>query len=93
MTSKSMYRTPSERLAADLLKTQVPKSGGGQSVTDSEKSSLANLEISPRKETASDLSLNNSEESNSHKLNRYGDGLLQNGNVNPFPHFLILLFS
>lgn len=73
LASKTLYRSPNERLAADLL-DQKKTSSVTVSVTDSEKSSI-NIEISPKKEptvNASDLSLNNSEEStNSHKLNRY----------------------
>jgi hypothetical protein len=73
LTSKTLYRSPTERLAADLLDQQKPTKVT-VSVTDSEKSSIS-MEISPKKETAataSDLSLNTSEGStNSHKLNRY----------------------
>lgn len=69
LTSKTLYRSPSERLAADLLQKQ--KASAPPSVSD--KSTLGSdisIVTSPKKETASDLSLNTSDESNSNKLNR-----------------------
>ncbi|CAG7833703.1 unnamed protein product, partial [Allacma fusca] len=75
LTSKSMYRSPAERLAADLLaqksKTSASSSTASTPQEGTKETPEIHLEVSPKKETvsASDLSLNNSEESNSHKLN------------------------
>jgi hypothetical protein len=71
LNSKSMYRSPSERLAADLMaqkqKSSTPTSDSEKQASDTDISIVA----SPRKENASDLSLNTSDDSNSNKLNRY----------------------
>lgn len=82
LNTKQLYRSPAERLAADLLaqksRTSSPVTVSVSGVKDEEKDNSSgrldtpSKESSPKKETASasDLSLNNSEESNSHKLNR-----------------------
>lgn len=91
LASKSLYRSPAERLAADILQQQKAKQSTTPVATpqtpqppspaqplDPPVVLTPPVEVnrtSPTKSnvtsaTASDLSLNNSEESNSHKLNR-----------------------
>lgn len=68
LTSKSLYRSPAERLAADLL-AQKPKVTTPS--TPVSTGSEISIVTSPKKETASDLSLNISDASeSSNKLNR-----------------------
>jgi hypothetical protein len=67
LNSKTLYRTPSERAAADLLalkqKVSTPTVSTGSEIS---------IVTSPKKDNASDLSLNISDTSeSSNKLNRY----------------------
>lgn len=71
LANKSLYRSPAERLAADIIAQKVKPPPVAQIIVEQAPSPEAEVKISPKKEIASsDLSLNNSEESNSHKLNR-----------------------
>ncbi|XP_035705443.1 uncharacterized protein LOC110846990 isoform X1 [Folsomia candida] len=67
LNSKTLYRSPSERLAADLVSQQQKSTTPISTTASSDVSTVT----SPRKETASDLSLNISDTSeSSNKLNR-----------------------
>jgi len=70
--SKTMYRTPTERMAADLHahKAKVKAASSTSSVESESKTEII-VHSSPNPETASDLSLNTSDESSSNKLKRF----------------------
>jgi len=70
LNSKTLYRSPAERMAADILAQQKARAQPSTPVSTS--SDVSNV-TSPRKETASDLSLNISDtsESSNNKLIRY----------------------
>ncbi|ODM98310.1 hypothetical protein Ocin01_08378 [Orchesella cincta] len=78
LTNKTLYRSPAERLAADLIAQKAKPTTPVVELPPPE----IEIKTSPKKETASsDLSLNNSEESNSHKLNRVRSSIKEVSNA------------